>query len=145
MNGTEQRLTDPREGLIRRAFRIGKQRMIIDQLTGVPRAPAAAFEPRQKDEALSVNLESSLLASGLPLTWRVDLSRQYAARITVGDCYANDLGAFHNPLPENPPEPENPHHGLIRGLGEMRLSDPDTYERAITALAKASTIVAETL
>jgi hypothetical protein len=119
--------------------------MIIDQLTGVPRAPAAAFEPRQKDEALSVNLESSLLASGLPLTWRVDLNRQYAARITVGECYANDLGAFHNPLPENPPEPENPHHGLIRGLGEMRLSDPDTYERAITAFAKASTIVAETL
>jgi hypothetical protein len=115
--------------------------MITDQLTGLTRAPAAAFEPRQKDEALSINLESSLLAAGLPLIWSVDLTKQYAARITVGDCTANDLEAFHNPLPEKPPEPENPHHGLIRGLVEMRSSDPDKYERAITALAKASSIV----
>jgi hypothetical protein len=119
--------------------------MITDQLTGAPRAPAAAFEPRAKDEALSVNLESSLLAFGLPLTWSVNLSRQYAARITVGDCFASDLEAFHNPLRENPPEPANPHHGLIRGLVEMRSHDPDRYELAITALAKASTIVPETL
>jgi hypothetical protein len=119
--------------------------MITDQLTGVLRAPAAAFEPRQKDEALSVNVESSLLASGLPLSWRVDLNRQYAARITVEDCFANALEAFHNPLPENPPEPANPHHGLIRGLVEMRANSPDSYELAITALAKASTIVPETL
>lgn len=142
---TERRLTDPREGLIRRAYRAGRQRVITDQLTGVPRAPAAAFEPRAKDEALSVNLESSLLTAGLPLTWRIDLSRQYAARITVGDCFASDLAAFHNPLPEDPPEPENPYHGLIRGLVEMRSSDPDRYERAITALSKASTIVPGTL
>jgi hypothetical protein len=117
--------------------------MITDQLTGAPRAPAAAFEPRQADEALSVNLESSLRACGLPLTWSTDPTKQYAARITAGDCSDNDLEAFHNPLPENPPHPENPHHGLIRGLVEMRLSDPDTYERAITALARASTIVPE--
>jgi hypothetical protein len=118
--------------------------MITDQLTGILRAPAAAFEPRQKDEALSVNVESSLLASGLLLSWGVDLGRQYAARVTVGDCLANALEAFHNPLLENPPEAANPHHGLIRGLVEMRANNPDSYERAITALAKASTIVPET-
>jgi hypothetical protein len=118
--------------------------MITDQLTGILRAPAAAFEPRAKDEALSVNLEASLLAAGLPLTWSVEI-RQYAARITVGDCLPVDLEAFHNPLPENPPMPANPHHGLIRGLVEMRSSDPDGYERTITALAKASTIVPDTI
>lgn len=144
MVGTERKLSDPTEGLLRRAFRTGKQRMITDQLTGISRAPAAAFEPRKVDEALSVNVESSLLAAGLPLTWSVDPSRQYAARITVGDCTANDLEAFHNPLPENSPQPENPHHGLIRGLVEMRSANPDAYEWAITALAKASTIVPET-
>jgi hypothetical protein len=111
--------------------------MITDQLTSVSRAPAAAFEPRIIDEALSVNLESSLRASGLPLTWSVDAAKQYAARITVGDCSANALEAFHNPVPGNP------HHGLIRGLVEMRSNNPDAYERVITALAKASTIVPE--
>jgi hypothetical protein len=110
------------------------------RLTGMPRAPAAAFEPRTKDEALSVSVESSLAAAGLPLTWSVE-TRQYAARITVGDCLAVDLEAFHTPIPESPPQPANPHHGEIRGLVEMRLNDPDTYETTITALAKASTIV----
>jgi hypothetical protein len=119
--------------------------MITDQLTGNLRAPAAAFEPRPKEEALSVNLEASLLAAVLPLTWSVDFTRQYAARITVGDCLAVDLEAFHNPIPESPSEPANPHHGLIRGLVEMRLHDPDTYEMTITALAKASTIVPDTV
>jgi hypothetical protein len=119
--------------------------MITDQLTGNLRAPAAAFEPRAKDEALSVNLEASLLAAGLPLTWSVDLSRQYAARITVEDCIAVDLEAFHNPLLENPLVSANPHHGLIRGLVERRSRDPDSYEMTITALAKASTIVPDTL
>ena len=105
--------------------------MITDQLTGILRAPAAAFEPPAKDEALSVDLEASLLAAGLPLTRSVE-TRQYAARIAVGDC----LEAFHNPLPENPPMPANPYHGLIRGLVEMRSGDPDGYERTITALAQ---------
>jgi hypothetical protein len=144
VNGTERKITDLSEGLIRRAWRTGRPKIIIDQLTGVRRAPAAAFEPQKADEALSVNVESSLLEAGLPLTWSVNPAKQYAARITVGDCSANALEAFHNPLPENPPQPENPHHGLIRGLVEMRLGDRDTYERTLTALAKASTIVPET-
>ena len=144
MNGTEQRLTDPNEGLIRRAWRTGRQKIIIDQLSGARRAPAAAFEPRAKDEALSVNVESSLLAAGLPLIWGVDPTRQYAARITVGDCWANGLEAFRNPvLPIPPDDPGNPHHGLIRGLVEMRSNNPDDYERTIDELAKASRIVSE--
>jgi hypothetical protein len=149
VNGTERQITDPHEGLIRRAYRSGRSKHIItDQLTGIRRAPAAAFEPRQKDEALSVNLESSLREAGLPLTWGLDPAKQYATRITVGDCSANALEVFHKPVNgnphANPPVPENPHHGLIRGLVEMRVSDRDTYERTLTALAKASSIVSET-
>jgi hypothetical protein len=99
VNGTERKITDPSEGLIRRGYRTGRQKHVItDQITGALRAPAAVFEPRLSDEALSVNVESSLRASGLPLTWSVDPAKQYAARITVGDCLANNLEAFHAPL-----------------------------------------------
>ena len=139
-----RRLTDANEGLIRRAWRTGKQKMIMDQITLRHRAPAAAFALREKEPDLSVNVESSLLASRLPLIWQVDLDRQYAARITVGDCEALSLRVCHNPIDPKPPnDPGNPHHGSIFGLAEMRSSDPDAYEEALTALAKASTIVPE--
>ena len=62
-----RRLTDASEGLIRRAWRTGRQKMVIDQLTRLPRAPAAAFDLREKEEALSVNVESSLRAAALRL------------------------------------------------------------------------------
>jgi hypothetical protein len=140
-----RRLTDVAEGLIRRAWGTGRHKMVLDQLTGVHRAPAAAFDLRENEEALSVNLESSLRAAGLPLTWSVNLNRQYAARITVGDCCANGLDAFHDPvLPSPLDQTGNPHHGLIFGLVPMRASNSDAYEAAIDALAKASTIVALT-
>jgi hypothetical protein len=149
---SDQKLTEPNEGLIRRVWKTPRKKYgpVHDQLTDRLRAPAAAFEPRfpdpQKpdrpvDEALSINVESSLRAAGLPLTWSVDLRKQYAARITVGDCIANDLEAYHNPLPETPSHPANPHHGLIRGLVELRASNRDGYERVLDALAKASTIL----
>jgi hypothetical protein len=91
------------------------------------------------DEALSVNIESSLIAAGLDQTWGVDITQQYAARITVGDCQANGLGAYHDPVPDNP------HHGSIWDLVAIFSTDPDAYERTIDALAKASTIISESL
>jgi hypothetical protein len=120
--------------------------MVVDQLTGRPRAPAAAFRLREKEEALSVNIETSLRAAGLPLTWRVDFNKQYAVCITVGDCIANGLEAFHDPVaPKSPDDPGNPHHGSIYGLAEVRSGDLDAYEAVVTALSKASTIVPEPL
>jgi len=125
-------------------------RPVFDQITGRFRAPVAAFEPRFPDptkpdkivdEALSVNVQSSLHAASLPLTWGVNLERQYVARVTVSDCSAQALEAWHKPI--LPPDPENPHHGLIWGLVEMHDSDLLRYERAIDALARASTIVSE--
>jgi hypothetical protein len=101
------------------------------------RAPQKPDAP--VDEALSVNVESLLNAAGLPLTWMVDLKKQYVARITVGDCVANGLEAFH--APTKPPQPDNPHHGLIYGLVELHDIDEDRYERTLDALAKTSTIV----
>jgi hypothetical protein len=81
----------------------------------------------------------------LPLTWSVNLNKQYAVRITVGDCCANGLDAFHDPVPPSPlDQTGNPHHGLIFGLVPMRESNSNAYEAAIDALAKASTIVALT-
>ena len=150
MNTTQTKLTDTSEGLIRRVRRTPKRdyNPIPDQLTGRLRAPTAAFEPRfpnpekpdaPVDEALSVNVESLLKAAGLPLTWMVDLKKQYVARITVGDCVANELEAFH--APTKPPQPDNPHHGLIYGLVELHDIDEERYERTIDALAKTSTIV----
>lgn len=147
MTRTGRKLTDPEEGLLRRVRRTPRPQYnpITDQTTGRSRAPAAAFEPRFPDpakpdkivdEALSVNVESSLCAAGLPLTWGADLNKQYVARITVGDCNNQGLEAHHHPL-----LPENPHHGLIWGLVELRKIDEDRYERVIDALARASTIV----
>jgi hypothetical protein len=142
----KRRITCPSEGLIRRVWKDSPKRfrLIIDQLTGRPRAPAAAFElrladptkpERTVDEALSVNIESSLQAAGLELTWGMDVSRQYAVRITVDICHANGLEAYYDPTPINP------HHGSIWDLVAMFSEDRDRYERTINALAKASTVV----
>jgi len=146
----------PHEGLIRRVRKTPRNTYgpVHDQLTNRLRAPAAAFEPRffdpQKpdrpvDDALSVNVESSLQTAGLPLTWGMEPRKQYATRITVGDCISNKLEAFHNPLRATPSAPANPHHGSIRGLVELHAVDQDAYERVLDALAKASTIIAQPL
>ena len=69
------------------------------------------------------------------LTWGADPRKYYVARITVADCTSQELEANLHPLPGNP------HHGLVWGLVEMFGNDRDRYERAIDALARASTIV----
>ena len=82
-----------------------------------------------------MNVQSSLAAAGLDLTRGMDASRFYAVRIRVGDCHANGLEAFFDPVPDNP------HHGSIWDLAAVFSADPDRYERAIDALAKVSTIL----
>ena len=70
------------------------------------------------------------------------LNKQYAVRVTVGDCSAKGLEVFHDPVLASPPdEPGNAHHGSIFGLQSMRTSNADAYEAAIDALARASRIV----
>jgi hypothetical protein len=145
---TKQRLLAPSEGLVRRVWHSPKRfRPIIDQLTNKQRAPAAAFElrlpdpakpDRTVDEALSVNIQSSLVAAGLALTWGLDPGRLYAVRITVADCHAKGLEAYTDPMPDNP------HHGSIWDLVAIHARDPDEYERTIDSLARASTIISDT-
>jgi hypothetical protein len=148
----ERQLTDMNEGLLRRVHKRPPRKYgpILDQITGRLRAPAAAFEPRFPDpakpekivdEALSINVQSSLHAASLPLTWGADLERQYVARVTVADCSVQTLEAWHKPILS--PKHENPHHGLIWGLVEMHRLDQPRYERALDALARASTIVSD--
>jgi hypothetical protein len=128
--------------LIRRVWKKpNKWSPVHDQITGRFRAPAIAFELRLNEEAISVNVESSLEAAQLPLTWDLNPQKQYAVRITVSDCTSNGLEAFHNPLTATHTHPANPHHGLIRGLAELRSSDEFSYEQLLDALAKASTVV----
>jgi hypothetical protein len=142
VDNPDRKLTEPGEGLIRRVWKTPRKwSPVHDQITGQFRAPTAAFELRPSENALSVNVESSLVAAGLPLTWSLDPKKQYAARITVFVCNSNGLEAFHNPVPAIPPQPANPHHGLICGLIEIRSNDPLSYERVLDALAKASIIV----
>ena len=146
----ERQLTDPDEGLLRRVQKRPHHKFdpVPDQITGRLRAPAAAFEPRfpdpakpdrKIDEALSVNVQASLRAVNLPLTWSADPRKQYVARITVSDCLVQALEAWHAPT-RQPEQLDNPHHGLIWGLVEMHRIDERKYERAIDALARASTI-----
>ena len=83
----ERQLTDPDEGLLRRVQKRPHHKFdpVPDQITGRLRAPAAAFEPRfpdpakpdrKVDEALSVNVQASLRAVNLPLTWSADPRKQ---------------------------------------------------------------------
>lgn len=129
VSNARRRITDPAEGLIRRVYKHSPKRfrVIIDQLTNKPRAPAAAFELRMADptrpdkkvdEALSVNVQSSLEAAGLGLTWGMDPERFYAVRVTVADCHNEGLTAFHDPVPDNP------HHGVP--------GNPSTMDRSGT-------------
>jgi hypothetical protein len=137
-----RRITDATEGLIRRAWRSGRQKIVVDQVSGEQRAPAAAFDLRATEEGLSVNIESSLRSAGLALTWQVDFNKQYAVRITVGNCSSHGRDTYHDPvLPKPPADLGNPHHGSILGLQSMRETDPDRYEATIDALAKASRLV----
>lgn len=78
MTKGERQLTDMNEGLLRRVHKRPPRKYgpVLDQITGRLRAPAAAFEPRFPDpakpekivdEALSINVQSSLRAASLPL------------------------------------------------------------------------------
>lgn len=133
----DKEIRDRAEGLIRRAWKTPrKYGQVTDQITGRVRAPVAAFEPREKDQSLSVNVESLVVAAGLdPATYSLDLKKQYAARVTVGDCHDNGLRAFFDPISGNP------YHGSVRGLVELRDGDTEKYELVLDALSRASTIV----
>ena len=143
-----RKLADPQEGLLRRVQRTPKSQFnpVPDQTTGCLRPPAAAFEPRfpnpdkpdrPVDEALSINVQSSLLSAGLSLTWGADPRKHYVAQLTAEDCLGLGLEAYHVPDIKH----DNPHHELIWDLVGMFASDLDRYERTINALARASTIV----
>jgi hypothetical protein len=146
----QRQLVDPDEGLLRRVYRRPHHRYdpIRDQITGRLRAPRTAFEPRfadptkpdrKVDEALSVNVQSSLEAAHLQLTWKVDMAKFYVARVTVAGCTTQGLEAWH--APTRPPEDDNPHHGLIWGLVELHSVDPLKYERTIDALGHSSSVI----
>jgi hypothetical protein len=151
----ERQLTDPDDGLLRRVQKKPHRLYdpVPDQITGRLRAPTAAFEPRfadpekptrKVDEALSVNVQSSLCAASLTLMWGAESRKHYIARVTVADCSAHTLEAWHAPT-RPPDQPDNPHHGLIWGLVEMHGIDQLQYERTIDALARASTIITDEL
>lgn len=135
-------LRDPSEPLIRRGYWKDKRAktFVKDQVTGRWRPPAAAFQPRRDREAyLSVNIESSMAAAGLPPDWGVDHARFYAVRLTVGACARCGLPVAREPVEDNP------HHGGIYGVVELQAKDDDAYQDVITDLAKASEVLPESL
>ncbi len=145
MDEQSDQILTPDEGLIRHAIKskTKKQKKIFDPVAQKWRAPAAAFEPyvynpsrpgKPADTHLSVNIESSLVAADLPLHWNVPVSF-YTARIQVEDCANNGLTVWRQP------RPENPHHGGISGLVEMRDNNIQLYEKTIDALARASEVI----
>jgi hypothetical protein len=135
-------LRDPSETLIRRGRWKDKRAktFVKDQVTGRWRPPATAFQPRKDREAyLSVNIESSMAAAGLPPDWRVEHSGFYAVRLTVGTCSGCGLPVAREPVADNQ------HHGGIYGVVELQAKDDDAYQDVITNLAKASEILPESL
>jgi hypothetical protein len=112
----------------------------MDAKTGRLRPPAKDFElraakdDRPAEQELSVNIQSLLLAAGLPLDYGVGPGL-YAVRLTVGDCAALDLEVRRDPVEGNPC------HASIWGLFEIRAHDETRYERTLDALARASTVL----
>lgn len=148
-------VTDPQEGLIRRARRSRSQPFVRDQITGKLRPPAAAFEPRlpetrpsarRFDKYLSVNIVSSLLGAGLDRDWQCDHQVFYAVIITAGACHHCFLSVTWEPVRCAADHTrDNPHHGGIRGVVELFSADQEQYDRVISSLAKASEILPESL
>lgn len=144
-------ITDPLERLIRR-FRLNKAKFIVvDQITGKRRPPAAAFEPRlpenrpnatRHDKYLSVNVVSSLTNAGLPADWGLDRTQFVAAQLNVDACHSVGFHVTWEPvLGQSNPAHDNPHHGGIQGAVELYRSDMDSFEVAISKLAKASEVI----
>lgn len=148
-------VTNSEEGLIRRAWRSGQQKYIVDQITGKIRLPVAVFEPRlpanrpdakRTDKYLSVNILSSLESAGLPPDWNGNDTKIYSARLNAGACHELDLSVTWEPVLGLPnPSDDNPHHGGIHGVVELYYANNDAYEVTITKLAKASEVLPECL
>lgn len=138
-------IDDQGEQLVRRGRRDKKQgSLVLDQRTGQLRPPATIFEPRAKDEYLSVNLGSSLQASGLSLDWGCDRANFFIALLEVQACQQLGLPVTHEPIVNVPGQADNPHHAGIRGLKELEESGADeAYEAALNALAAACSVPAD--
>lgn len=141
-----EELKNPAEGLIRRGYRTGKQKYVIDQKTGEYRLPAAALEPRlpqnrpdakNTDKYLSVNILSSLQAANMPQAWEGNNDKFYSAILCVKACFEQDLKVTWEPVDQNP------HHGGIWGLAERFSEDFDAYHATLTALSKATIVLPE--
>lgn len=147
-------LNNPQEGLIRRGRRAKKPPYVLDQITQKMRPPAAIFEPRRPetrpnatvfDKYLSVNILSSLTAANLPRDWRGNNSDFYSVQLFVESCHALSFTVTWEPIEDNNPARDNPHHGGIQGVVQLLDSDRDAYDIAITKLAKASEVLPECL
>lgn len=150
-----EHISNPEEGLIRRARRNRRLQFVHDQITGQIRPPAAAFEPRLRenrpqaksfDEYLSVNILSSLTNAGMPRDWGCDHRGYYAALLAAGSCHSLGLAVTWEPIAGEPDSTnDNPHHGGIHGVVELFRDDRDAYDNVLTALAKASEVLPECL
>ena len=132
-------LSDPKETLIRRGRWKSKPKttFVLDQKTNLWRPPFAVFLPwaQRSERSLSVNIESSLLASNLPPDWGVDHDNFYAIRLTVGACINRGLSVERDPVEGNP------YHGAIIRIVELRDKDNDAFQSLVTDLAKEREIL----
>jgi hypothetical protein len=150
-----QRITEPTEGLIRRARRNRKQPMVFDQRMQCYRLPASAFEPRlpqnrpnagRFDKFLSVNIESSLRNEGAALDWGCDHRSFYAGKLAVEAVEAKLLTVSWEPVsPDASDLIGNPHHGAINGVVELYYRNLLEYELVIAHLSRASSVLPECL
>jgi hypothetical protein len=141
----DKQLTDPEEGLIRRVMKSkDRARRKFKDRDGTWRVPALTLELRPAEgRFMSVNLQSSLLAAGCPLSFvPSDFPGNQNAvlfvRFTVGLCSELGLPVFHQPRP-----PHNPHHGGVGRLYELRNSDPAQYENALNAIARQAAVISD--
>jgi hypothetical protein len=111
-----------------------------------PRLPENRPNAKRWDKFVSINILSSLLGEGLSPDWRGNDVNFYSAKLSAGICHSLNLIVTWEPdvaLPN--PSDDNPHHGGIQGVVELRYADMDLYEITITKMAKAAEVLPECL
>lgn len=85
-------------------------------------------------------------SAGLRRDWRGNSEEFYSAQLFVAACQDLSLAVTSEPDLGHPdPNDDNPHHGAIHGLVELFYNDRNSYDIAITRLAKAAEVLPECL
>lgn len=97
--------------------RISLQQIVTDSGTGQRKISSLAFKASSgENESMSVDIEKLIVAAGLePKKYVTTPKWVGSVKIQVASIRATSCRVGFDPLPKNPPHPENPYHGGVWG------------------------------